>query len=180
MARFVVLLRGVNVGGGRRVPMADFRDLLAGLGHEGVRTLLNSGNAVFDSPRRSAARHADEIAKALRARLGLDVPTVVKSAAEFAAAVDDCPFDDVPAEAHGRLLLAFGPDAASLKALAPLADLAVAPERFVVGAHAAYLHCPAGILDSAVGAALLGKAGRGVTTRNRATAGKLADMVASP
>lgn len=49
MPIFVALLRGVNVGKAKRVPMAELRALLAGLGHTGVATLLNSGNAVFSA-----------------------------------------------------------------------------------------------------------------------------------
>ena len=47
MTTFVALLRGVNVGKSKRVPMAEFRMLLSGLGYTDVVTLLNSGNAVF-------------------------------------------------------------------------------------------------------------------------------------
>ena len=47
MPAFVALLRGVNVGKAKRVPMAELRDLLSSLGYTGVATLLNSGNAVF-------------------------------------------------------------------------------------------------------------------------------------
>ena len=58
MGRFVVLLRGVNVGKGNKVPMAEFRATLEGLGHGSVRTLLNSGNAVFSSASRNTAKLA--------------------------------------------------------------------------------------------------------------------------
>jgi uncharacterized protein (DUF1697 family) len=44
---FVALLRGVNVGKGKRVPMGELRALLCALGYTGVSTLLNSGNAVL-------------------------------------------------------------------------------------------------------------------------------------
>ena len=49
MKRHIALLRGINVGKAKRVPMADLRALMQGLGHANVRTLLNSGNAVFDA-----------------------------------------------------------------------------------------------------------------------------------
>ena len=57
MPRFVALLRGVNVGGNKRVPMAELRVALEALGYTNVRTLLNSGNAVFDSTIRLSATH---------------------------------------------------------------------------------------------------------------------------
>ena len=70
MPRFVSLLRGVNVGKGNRVPMAEFKRLLEELGCAEVRTLLNSGNAVFASSARSTDRLAQSIAAELSAKLG--------------------------------------------------------------------------------------------------------------
>ena len=170
--RFVVLLRGVNVGKGNRVPMAEFKALLEGLGYQSVVTVLNSGNAVFSSAERSAAKHSLSIAAALEQSLGFGVATVVKSGAEFATVVAANPLT-VPDSDHSRFLVAFAPDSTALQGLQPLAQLAQLPERFVIGKKAAYLHCANGILESKVGAALLGKAGKSVTTRNWATVLKL-------
>ena len=64
MPTFVALLRGVNVGKAKRVPMAELRALLSGLGYTGVATLLNSGNAVFHAPRGTPAKHSADIAAA--------------------------------------------------------------------------------------------------------------------
>ena len=79
MPRFIALLRGVNVGKAKRVPMADFRALLVGLGGTDVSTLLNSGNAVFSAAGTSAAKHAIRFAAAIAERLQVDVPVIVKS-----------------------------------------------------------------------------------------------------
>lgn len=85
MTHFVALLRGVNVGGAKRVPMAEFRALLAILGYAKVRTLMNSGNAAFESNARSTRIHATRIREAIAGRLGLDVPVIVKSARDVTA-----------------------------------------------------------------------------------------------
>lgn len=61
--------------------------------------------------------------------------------------------------------------------LAPLAALVRPPERFLLGSHAAYLHCAGSILESQAGEALLGKAGRAATTRNWATTLKLQALI---
>jgi uncharacterized protein (DUF1697 family) len=173
MPRFVVLLRGVNVGKGNRVPMAGFRQMLEELGFTDVKTLLNSGNAVVSGPGRSSASHARAVAAAMQQTFGLAVPVVVRSAAELTAVVRNNPMVP-PEEQHSRFLVAFGQDARALQSLAPLAPLAVAPERLVVTRDAAYLSGPAGLLESRLGAAMLGsKAGRAVTTRNWATVLKL-------
>jgi len=172
MPAFVVLLRGVNVGKANRVPMAEFRGLLSGLGYTGVETLLNSGNAVFRAAGGTPARHAASIAAALSTQLGVDVPVVVKSAKELAAIVAENPIE-VGAEYHARFLVVFVQDDQALAGLAAVQSLVVPPERFAAGKHAVYLLCASGILESKAGAALLGKAGRAATTRNWATTLKL-------
>jgi uncharacterized protein (DUF1697 family) len=176
MPRFVALLRGVNVGKGRRLAMADFRRLLEAAGFTEVRTLLNSGNAVFASTGRSSTEHARTIAAALQHGLGLQVMVVVRSAREFGAVIAGTPLT-LPAQEHARLIVAFAQERHALRQLAPLADAVQAPERFVVGEHAAYLHCARGILQSRAASALLGKAGRDVTTRNWATVLKLGKLL---
>jgi uncharacterized protein (DUF1697 family) len=172
LSRFVVLLRGVNVGKGNRVPMAEFRALLEDLGHRECRTLLNSGNAVFSAPGGLTVQLAAGIAGALQDRLGVSTPVIVKTSSEFEAIVEHNPI--VPAaDEHARFLVAFTMDRARLQELAALARLLLAGERLVITDHAAYLHCSGGLLESKAGDALLGKLGRGVTTRNWSTTLKL-------
>ena len=178
MPRFAVLLRGVNVGNSNRVPMAKFKAMLQDLDYTEVATLLNSGNAVFTGPGRAAAQHAPAIASARAASMGVSVPVVVKSAAELAAAVASNPLP-VPDQDHSRFLVAFASDQTALQSLESLQALVQPPDRLVVGPHAAYLHCAAGILESKVGAAMLGNPGQRVTTRNWATTLKLLALCGS-
>ncbi len=176
MSRFVVLLRGVNVGKGNRVPMAEFRALLEAQGFTEVRTLLNSGNAVFQSRGRSTSAHAKAISAALQAQFDLSINVVVKSSSDFLAAVAENTL--APAvDQHSRFLVAFAQEQAAIDALAVLRPMVRAPERLLIGKHAAYLHCAHGILESQAANALLGKAGRAVTTRNWATTLKLEKLL---
>lgn len=177
MTTYIALLRGVNVGKANRVPMAEFRSLLSGLGFTGAATLLNSGNAVFRAAGRSPARHAADIAAALSERIGCTVPVVVMRAEELSAIVAECPIH-LDAGEHSKLLVAFVQEAGSLRTLAPITGLVAPPERFAVGAHAAYLHCAKGILKSKAGAALVGRIGKEATTRNWATVLKLRALAA--
>jgi uncharacterized protein (DUF1697 family) len=172
MPTFVVLLRGVNVGKARRVPMEALRGVLSSLGYAGVKTLLNSGNAVFEASATSGPTHARAVARAISNQLGIDVPVVVKSAKQLAAIVDENPFAAAAAD-HSRLLVAFCQTEGELSVLKTIEALVTPPEAFVVGRHAAYLYCAAGILESNAGKALLGKPGRAATTRNWATTLKL-------
>lgn len=172
MPTFVALLRGINVGKAKRVPMAEFRSLLSGLGYTHVVTLLNSGNAVFRAATGAPAKHAADIAAAIQGRLKVDVAVIVKSARELAAIVAENPIK-VAASEHSRFLVGFVQDTKALRALTTLEPIVVPPEQFAVGARVAYLLCARGILDSKAGAALLGKARSPATTRNWATVLKL-------
>jgi len=176
MRRYAALLRGVNVGGAKRVPMAEWRALLEAMGCTGVSTLLNSGNAVFWHPLRTTKMLEAMIHGSLARSLGVDVPVIVKPRAAIAAVVAGNPFADKATD-PSRMLVAITRDAESLSALAAIAPFVKAPERFHLGEHAAYLWCAGGILESAAARALLGKAGREATTRNWATVLKLEELV---
>ncbi|MGH8129568.1 MAG: DUF1697 domain-containing protein [Steroidobacteraceae bacterium] len=176
MPRFVALLRGVNVGKGKRVPMVKLRELLAALGYRNVQTLLNSGNAIFESTTRSTGTHASRIQAAITEALNVEVPVIVKSAEEMAAVQAENTLASV-ATNPSRLLAAFTARAEDLRALAALAPLARRPEQFLLGEHAAYLWCPNGILESRAAEALLGKVGRAATSRNWATVAKISALL---
>ncbi len=177
MARFVALLRGVNVGGNKRVPMAEWRDLMAALGYSNVQTLLNSGNAVFESSGRSESAHAKRIQAAIAESMGMETPVIVKSAKEVAAIEAENKLAAI-ADNPSRLLVAFTSDAATLAGLAALTPLVKAPEQVLVGKHALYLWCPNGSLESKAGEALLGsKIGRAATSRNWATVQKIGELL---
>ncbi len=178
MPQFVVLLRGVNVGKANRVPMAAFREVLEAQGFSDVRTVLNSGNAVFRSAARSAASHAEAIGAGLQESLGVGVLVVVKSSSDFLAAVAENPLA-FPESHHSRFLVAFAQDEAATRGLSVLRPMLVPPEQFHIGSHAAYLHCASGLLESKAGSSVLGKLGREVTTRNWATVLKLKSLLGS-
>ena len=179
MSRFIALLRGVNVGKAKRVPMGELRTLLEGLGYTGVITLLNSGNVVFDAAAGSAVKHAAAIAAAIAGQLKVEVQVIVKSAQEFSSIVAGNPLR-ASAQEHSRLLVAFVQDAKSLASMTAIAALVVAPERFAVAKNAAYLLCARGILESKAAAALLGEPGRVATSRNWATVLKLEEICSRP
>ncbi len=150
--------------------------MLQGLGYSDVSTLLNSGNAVFTSAARSQRKHEEAISAALQETMAVTTPVIVKSAAEWSEVLGASPINP-PAADHSKYLVAFAAEDEALLELKPLEELAQAPERFVVTEVAAFLHCPDGVLQSRVGEALLGKAGRRVTTRNWATVLKLSTQV---
>jgi uncharacterized protein (DUF1697 family) len=172
MPTFVALLRGVNVGKAKRVPMAELRAVLSGLGYTDVATLLNSGNAVFRATKGTPAKHSADIAAAISTKLKVAVPVIVKSVGDLATIISENPIKP-GADQHSRFLVAFTQDTKALSSLTAIQSLVTPPERFMVGKNAAFLLCPAGILQSKAWEALLGKAGKAATTRNWSTVLKL-------
>lgn len=172
MARQIALFRGINVGKAKRIAMADLRTMFEALGFTNVRTLLNSGNVVFEAGRSPAASNAKKIGDALVEATGVSANTLVVAAAELDAAAAGNPFLDRMND-PSRMLVGFmtaGADRAPLQALVD----SFADEHVALGADALYLWCPNGILDSAFAAKLVGPKFRDlITSRNWSTVCKL-------
>ena len=117
LTTYLVLLRGINVGGKNKVPMAELKALLAELGFEDVRTYIQSGNAVLRS-NETTETIARKIERALPTRFKLDselIRVLVLSRADFEAAVDDRPkgFGDQPGTYHSDAIFLMDVDAAA-------------------------------------------------------------------
>lgn len=167
--RFVALLRGINVGRAKRVPMAELRAAVEGLGFADVRTLLNSGNVVFSGARRALDETARAIEEAVAARTGVRARVTVLTGADFSRILDANPLVGLatdPSRAHVAFLRE--PKVAQ-RMLESLAAQAWEPEAFAIGAQAAYLWCPHGISRGQLAAAVDKALGDLVTMRNWAT-----------
>lgn len=135
---FVALLRGINVGGKRMLPMKDLTALFTKAGAKDVRTYIQSGNVVFDA--KAAPPVIERVRGAIETQFGFDVPMVVRSAEALQAVVASSPFDDV--EHVYVVFLADPPSPAQVKALDPNRS---APDRFVVRGSDVFLHLPNGV-----------------------------------
>jgi uncharacterized protein (DUF1697 family) len=139
MGLWIALLRGVNVSGSGKLPMAAFRKLLSEMGFGAVRTHIQSGNAVFERDLAAPALEA-MIRDGIAARFGFAPEIFVLTAAEVTAALTDHPFTGAdPQRVHVVFLRETpSPDEAALRALALPGDgWHVGPSRFT-------LHTPGG------------------------------------
>ena len=138
MARYALLLRGVNVGGHRKLAMPDVRTALESLGHTDVATYLQSGNAVLSATGTSAARLAAQAEEAFASSCGVSTRVLVRTHAQLAALEAANPFPaaaDEPAKLHVAFL-SVAPDARAAAALDPEA---LAPDEFALGTQSVYL-----------------------------------------
>ncbi|MCP3820847.1 DUF1697 domain-containing protein [Streptomyces sp. A3M-1-3] len=180
MTTYVALLRGINVGGHRKVPMADLRTLVAELGHGDVRTYLQSGNAVFSSPSDNPDALTTELEKAIEAHFGFTVSCLVRSGTYLRAVADACPFRTDTLEGK-QLHATFLSEQAGPERFASLDPAAFLPEEFRLGDRVIYLHTPGGLGRSKLAEALARPAllkGIDATTRNWNTVVKLGEMSA--
>ncbi|HEX3841020.1 MAG TPA: DUF1697 domain-containing protein [Acidimicrobiales bacterium] len=145
MARFAVLLRGINVGGNKRVAMADLRQLLSGLGFTDVQTLLQSGNAVFGCRRTKPEALARRIEGAIRDELGLDVACIVRSQEEMQAVIAGNPLPQA-AKDGSKFLVVFLSRPPDPERLAEHDPVELFPDRIRLGDRVIYQWCPDGIL----------------------------------
>src|SRR5581483_7612527 len=107
LMRWAALLRGVNVGGNRKLPMADLKGLVEALGFERVETLLASGNVVFDAAGTDGAELQTLLERKARERLGLETDFLLRDAKELKAAIDGNPFAEAAGRRPGQLLVVF-------------------------------------------------------------------------
>jgi len=171
----IALLRGVNIGSAKRVAMADLRTLVAGLGFDDVRTLLNSGNLVYRADGVKPAAAGERIEQTILQRLGVSSRVTTLTGADLLRIVNENPLA-VPGRHPSRLFVAFPRTVPDLKRLAPLARQRWEPDIFALGSRAAYFWCGHGMSQSLIPDAVARAMGDAVTTRNWATVQKLLAM----
>ena len=93
MKTYVALLRGINVGGHKKVPMADLRELMNQIGLQNVKTYIQSGNVIFQSNEKEFELE-EKIQRSIKSHFGFDVSVVVKSSDELLEIFNECPFED--------------------------------------------------------------------------------------
>jgi uncharacterized protein (DUF1697 family) len=175
----IALIRGINVGKTKRIAMVDLQQLFTDLGHRNVRTLLNSGNVVFETKGFNAAKLRAAVEQAMAAKFGFTASVTVVSAPELKRIIDENPMLKV-AKDHSRHFIAFAADSAALQALRPLLEQPWKPDVLAITPRAAYLWCEAGAIDSKLSQVFGRKAGGSVTLRNWATVLKIHSNIASP
>lgn len=166
MTIHIALLRGINVGGNKKVAMADLRTLLTRLGFANAQTLLQSGNAVFESRTRTGGAALERLLETeLEQQLGLQVDCMVRTPAEWREVIAQNPFPQDAREDPSHLLVLFlksEPSAGDIRAMQ-----AAIPgrERIHVEGRHAWITFPDGIGTSRLSTNLLER-----TLRSRGTA----------
>jgi uncharacterized protein (DUF1697 family) len=172
MTTYIALLRGINVGGSRKIHMADLRDIFAEAGCADVISYIQSGNVVFTHPLQAQFDLAAELEHRIEAATGFDVPVILRTDLEWAGVVDANPYPGVEPTTLHVVFLAESP---APEAVASFDVARFAPEEFAVVGREVYLRLPDGIGRAKLPPALPLIRGVG-TARNWRTVLKLAEL----
>ncbi len=173
----VALLRGINVGGKNKLPMAELAAMFREAGCDDVRTYIQSGNVVFRSSPEMAGDIPSLISASIMEQFGYSIPVVTRTAGEFREIVQVNPFAETGAEANKLhvMFLADLPDRAHVEVLDPNRSPG---DEFAVMGREVFLHFPNGVARSKLTNAYFDSGLSTISTsRNWRTVGKLLDMV---
>jgi len=188
MASHIALLRGINVGGRNKVPMADLREVVTSLGHTGVSTYIQSGNVLFSTPEEDTAKLAAALESAIEERFGIWSSVVVLSRDELAQVLAGNPYPDEPNPklVHVVFLSAElpGPWLDRISAAESAAAAKGSRDTVYVAGQALFLHTPDGFGTSELAQNVFkiiappkkSRSGPAATARNWSTATKLLSL----
>jgi uncharacterized protein (DUF1697 family) len=177
MKTWIVLLRGVNVGGNNRLPMKALAAELESLGFSDVRTYIQSGNVVFRGPGQKPDALAAKIRGAILGKFGFEPAVLAIEAVDFAAAAAANPFPESTSEMEGRTVHLFFLDQVPKEVPRDRLDaVRVASERWQLKGKVLYLHAPEGFGNSKLATQAERILGVPATARNWRTVCALLEM----
>lgn len=181
MAKYVALLRGINVGGRRKILMADLKALLEELGLINPETYIQSGNVVFESKRKIKQKSLEtKIQKAILDKYGFEVPILIRTGEEWKNTWENNPYlKDAKEEIDiKRLHLTFLSDLPSSEAIEKIKEYDYPPDTYERLEKDVYICCESSYRDIKYTNTFFEKKLKvSATTRNWKTVSKLMEML---
>ena len=178
MDKWVVLLRGINVGGNNLLPMAALSKVLESMGCEQVKTYIQSGNVVLEHDEKNSRVLADKIVNEIHQNFNFTVNVLVISAEDFVGITQQNPYKQAELEPK-TLHVFFLAEQAKSANLETLSALKAPSESYKLTKQAFYLHAPDGIGRSKLVAKVEKCLAVPCTARNWNTVNKLLSLLAA-
>jgi uncharacterized protein (DUF1697 family) len=176
--KMVALLRGINVGGQRKVPMTDLQALAKKIGFKKIQTYIQSGNLVFEAGAITAKRAEVLLEKALLKKFGFEVDVIVRTAREWGIYSSGSPFKRSEKARPHLLLLGLCKGTCAEGAVQVLQSRAGQKEKIIIRGDAVWVDFVASVAKSKLTPVLFAKAlGSPVTMRNWKTVLKLQELL---
>lgn len=177
--RYIAILRGINVGTGRKVLMADLKKQCESLGLKNVQTYIQSGNLIFEleQPEPISALET-RLQKAFSKTFGFEIPVLIRTAAEWAESIAQNPFLNEENVNIDRLHLTCLKEMPSPELLEKIKTFQYLPDRYEIVGRDVFIFCAAGYGTSKlVNSFFESKLKVPATTRNWKTVMKLNEMI---
>ena len=141
MKTYIAFLRGINVGGQKKIPMAELRELLSKSGFENVKTYIQSGNVIFQSTEGNIESLELNIQNTIKNYFGFEVPVIVKIPKELKQIFDACPFSEEEKLNSYFMMLYAVPDRAIVD---EVLNISYPNEIFHISNDCVYFYCATG------------------------------------
>mgnify|MGYP005757632923 CR=1 FL=1 len=175
MDRRIAILRGINVGGKRKILMADLKSMCEKLGLKNVTTYIQSGNLIFNSDKQNSELEND-LEKAITEKFGFDVPVIVRTENELETAISKNPFFDKDADIK-QLHLTFLKEKPNKENIEKALKLDYEPDKFKIDDRDTFIFCEGKYHESKLTNNFFEKQLKvGATTRNWKTVLKLSEL----
>ena len=170
MNKFIILLRGINVSGKNKLPMADLRDLLNHLQFQNVQTYIQSGNIILESEA-TKSEICQKIKEGIFSKFGYNVPVIIRTIEEWERAISNYPFS-----LENSKIVAF----AFLNQISKEATIeikGIKEDKYKIFEDVVYLNCPTGFANTKLTNNLIEKKLKVIaTSRNYNTTIKLLEL----
>jgi len=142
MQQYIVLLRGINVGGHRKIKMADLRQLLADVGYSTVQTYIQSGNILLTWEGKDVDLLVQNLTTLIKEQYGFAVPVIVRTVPTMRAVLSRHPYSD---QEPAKLLVTFLSKLPLTEKIAAIeTDFISSTDKFKIIGQEIYLYCPNG------------------------------------
>lgn len=148
MTRYIAILRGINVGGRRSLPMSDLRTLFQDLGFAEVKTYIQSGNVIFNAEGTGEVEISNAVEKAIFERFGYEVPVICRTAEALQQSIVKNPFFADAVGEIERLHLTFLKKTPEEQQLKKLKECNFYPDKFIVWGNNIFIYCSGKYSDS--------------------------------
>ena len=142
MQTYIAIIRGINVSGKHKVPMAELRKLCEGLGWQNVRTYIQSGNVIFETA--VAENLTGKLEDLIANNFGFRVPVLVRTAEEMVQVVKNNPFGNKPDFEAEKLYVTFMAETPQPDKPEAIKAFTFEPEEYIISEKEIYIYCTNG------------------------------------
>jgi uncharacterized protein (DUF1697 family) len=177
MTHYISILRGINVGGKRKILMADLKALYEKLGFSEVKTYIQSGNVIFKAQKQEGHQLAQKISEAIEEKYGFEVPVIVRTKEEMERTLSANPFLNQEDTVIENLHLTFLSDLPVEEKLEKIKSIDHSPDQFHIIRKDVFIFCSGKYHQTKLSNTFFEKKLKvNATTRNWKTAKKLLEL----